>query len=197
MLSIFFHMSLGSLYVLLGKVSVQIICPFFELDFLSSWSGLLWVLYMFWRSNSVWCIIGKYVFPYSWFSFHFIAVFFSCAEHAFTCLWALYTSSLERCLFRSFSHFLIGLVFFPGVESCEFFLYFGYKTLVWGIIAKYIFPYSSVPFHFADVFFNHAEALKFDMVSFVYSFLYIPCSRGPIGENIASWNIWNFADHVP
>ena len=28
-----------------------------------------------------------------------------------------------------------------------------------------------------------------DEVSFVYSFLYVPCSRGYIGESIAVWNI--------
>ena len=29
----------------------------------------------------------------------------------------------------------------------------------------------------------------FDEVPFVHSFLYVPCSRGHIGENIAAWNI--------
>ena len=37
--------------------------------------------------------------------------------------------------------------------------------------SKYIFPYSSFPFHFADVFFSCREAFYFDEVPFVYSFM--------------------------
>ena len=89
-------MSLGPLYVLLGEVSVQVLCPFFN-----------WIV----------------------------------------------------CL--------------PGMESCEFFIYFGDQTLARGIIGKYVSPYGWFPFYFADVFFSHAEAFYFDEVPFVYSFLYV------------------------
>ena len=34
------------------------------------------------------------------------------AEHPFICLWVLWMSSLEKCLFRSFAHFLIRLLVF-------------------------------------------------------------------------------------
>ena len=34
-------------------------------------------------------------------------------------------------------------------------------------------------------FFGHAEVFYFDEIPFVYSFLYVRCSRGHISENIA------------
>ena len=68
------------------------------------------------------------------------------------------------------------------MESCEFFLYFGDQTLVQGIICKCISPYSWFPFHFIAVFFSCTEAFYFDEVPFVYSFHYVPCSRGHSSE---------------
>ena len=75
-------MSVGHLYILLGEVSVQVLCPFFNWNF---------------------------------------------------------------CL--------------PGVESYEFFIYFGDQTFVQGIIGKYVPPYGRFPLHFDDGFFSDAEAL--------------------------------------
>ena len=73
-------MSLGLLYVFLGEVSVQVLCPFFNWVVCLPGVDLCEFFIYFGDLALVWGIIGKYVFPYSWFSFHFNAVFFSHAE---------------------------------------------------------------------------------------------------------------------
>ena len=60
--------------------------------------------------------------------------------------------------------FFYRVVCLPGVQLCEFFIYFGDQALVWGIIGKYVFPYCWFSFHFNAVFFSHAEAFYFDEV---------------------------------
>ena len=110
-----------------------------------------------------------------------------------------YVSGPSVCLpWRSVCSSLLPIfygVFFclPGVELCEFFIYFGDQTLVCGIIGKCVFSYTWFSFHLNAVFFSHAEAFYFDEVPFVYSFLYVPCFGGRVCEDVAVWNIWDFS----
>ena len=62
-------------------------------------------------------------------------------------------------------------------ESDEFFMYFGDQTLIQCIIGKYGLPYGCFLFHFYGGFFSCAEALKIDIIPFVYFSLYFPCPR--------------------
>ena len=70
-------MSLGPLYVLLRELSVQVFCQFFNWVVCHPGVDLCEFFTYIGDQTLVWDIISKYVFPYSWISFHFQAVFFS------------------------------------------------------------------------------------------------------------------------
>ena len=72
-------MSMGPRYVLFGKVSMQVLWPFF------SWVVFLVLscissLYILEIKPRITCVIGKYILPFSGFPFHFVDDFFCCIK---------------------------------------------------------------------------------------------------------------------
>ena len=97
-------------------------------------------------------------------------------------------SSLEKCMFKSFAQFLIGLLVFLKWSRVSSLYILEIKPLS-EVSLPNMFSHRVGSLFILIVFFSHAEAFYFDEVPFVYYFLYVPCFRGLVCEDVAVWNV--------
>ena len=100
------------------------------------------------------------------------------AEHLFLCLLTIWISSLEKCLFRSFVHFSVGLFVFL-LLSCERLLKYILDTMSLSkITGKFFLSFCGFSYPFLDRLRSRDTNILILMVSSLSMFSFALCAFG-------------------
>lgn len=108
----------------------------------------------------------------------------SYVEHLFMCVFIIYVSSLEKCLFRSFACSKSG--YFCYFRNSLDILDLNSLSNIW--LGNLFSPFCELPSHSVDIVLWYTDVFSFHEVQFVYIFFCCLCFLYHIHKNIAKYH---------